>query len=703
MGDVIPFDQVVDDTGGGMPSVIPHSMVIDDTAPQSSGMETLTGGLADITNKMLGGSITDNFGTKLIGAGAGLTDYLGAKLASTLGYDVNQPGLFDAAANRTNQISDLIGAYHGEHPTSSSVNNLAMLGMPLGGATDLTGLAAQGGALSALSAFKDAGGQYSDALHAITGDPLQGNPDAILAAAKSGGLGAVLSTALGAGLGYAGDKLSAASDAVAPLTPEEQALAALKINRSDVAKAAKFRGVNDAGEAPIQQAINGVSSRGLFEGDIAPGALQDRNNQLMDSIAAQIHGDSGILPQVDAALSAQVNPPTSSGSLIQDAVNAIRTNKGQYGEVTAPAIDTTLPSLDRAQAFIANHPFQADTLQNQLDKRLATLTNEWDGTVTGLSKLKTQIGRPAFTGLTDSKELDQAVYQDLRNAIEARANQASPGLGDQVRNLNSQLSEHYTMRPILKRAADNEIANGFKQATPASIGDILSSALKGGAGGGGLGLLGHAVGVSGLGPSGIVLGALGLGAKTALNNPTVQSKLSSLLGASSQGASTLSSLSPLLSALMSKGVNMSTPPKTAAPLDIRALVKQQPPIIQAIIHTENDKLDPKAVSPTGPVGLMQLGRHTAENLGVKDRTDPVQNIQGGTKLYNQLLDKYKDQDLAVVAYNQGEPVIDAALKRAKAEGRPQTFEGIRPYLTSEGQKYPETVARNLTKITSGLV
>ena len=60
------------------------------------------------------------------------------------------------------------------------------------------------------------------------------------------------------------------------------------------------------------------------------------------------------------------------------------------------------------------------------------------------------------------------------------------------------------------------------------------------------------------------------------------------------------------------------------------------------------------IARTGAVGLMQLMPDTAERFGVKDRTDPEQNIMGGAKYLNFLLQKFRNPKLAIAAYNAGE-------------------------------------------------
>ena len=77
-------------------------------------------------------------------------------------------------------------------------------------------------------------------------------------------------------------------------------------------------------------------------------------------------------------------------------------------------------------------------------------------------------------------------------------------------------------------------------------------------------------------------------------------------------------------------------------------------LIEAIITAES-AFDPFALSSAGALGLMQLMPDTAERFGVSNRLDPAQNILGGARYLNFLLNKFNNNlKLAVAAYNAGE-------------------------------------------------
>jgi hypothetical protein len=92
-------------------------------------------------------------------------------------------------------------------------------------------------------------------------------------------------------------------------------------------------------------------------------------------------------------------------------------------------------------------------------------------------------------------------------------------------------------------------------------------------------------------------------------------------------------------------------------------------LLKALIATESG-FDPRAVSPKGAVGLMQIMPATAERYGVtsdkkmavsKKLTDPRTNIKTGARYLRYLIDLFPGRlELALAAYNAGEGAVQKA-------------------------------------------
>jgi soluble lytic murein transglycosylase-like protein len=123
---------------------------------------------------------------------------------------------------------------------------------------------------------------------------------------------------------------------------------------------------------------------------------------------------------------------------------------------------------------------------------------------------------------------------------------------------------------------------------------------------------------------------------------------------------------------------------TAASAAISDLVEQSarahnvdPLLVHSIIQVESN-YNAYAVSPKGAEGLMQLTPPTARMLGVSDSFDPGENIEAGVKYLKSLQDLFKDDRLALAAYNAGPGAVDK-------------YKWIPPY--PETQKYVENVGK----------
>lgn len=80
-------------------------------------------------------------------------------------------------------------------------------------------------------------------------------------------------------------------------------------------------------------------------------------------------------------------------------------------------------------------------------------------------------------------------------------------------------------------------------------------------------------------------------------------------------------------------------------------------LIRAVIMCESN-YDPRAVSPTGAQGLMQLMPETASRMQVRDGFDPRENIFGGTRYLRVLANMFNgDLELTIAGYNAGEGAV----------------------------------------------
>ena len=86
----------------------------------------------------------------------------------------------------------------------------------------------------------------------------------------------------------------------------------------------------------------------------------------------------------------------------------------------------------------------------------------------------------------------------------------------------------------------------------------------------------------------------------------------------------------------------------------RAAMANRVPVslVKAVAKAESG-FNPRAVSPAGARGLMQLMPATGRGLGVTDFFNPQQNAMGGARYLRNLLDMFKSVQLAVAAYNAG--------------------------------------------------
>lgn len=97
-------------------------------------------------------------------------------------------------------------------------------------------------------------------------------------------------------------------------------------------------------------------------------------------------------------------------------------------------------------------------------------------------------------------------------------------------------------------------------------------------------------------------------------------------------------------------------------------------LVRSVIWQES-RGNSRAVSPVGAQGLMQLMPGTADQLGVKNAFDPVQNIDGGVRYLKQQISKFGLEG-GIAAYNAG-------------PGNVMKYKGVPPF--KETQQYVKNI------------
>ena len=93
-------------------------------------------------------------------------------------------------------------------------------------------------------------------------------------------------------------------------------------------------------------------------------------------------------------------------------------------------------------------------------------------------------------------------------------------------------------------------------------------------------------------------------------------------------------------------------------ISMAELYDLEPALVKAVVHVES-AFDPRARSPKGAMGLMQLMPGTAQRFGVSKPYKPEENVRGGVTYLKWLHDRYAgNMRLVLAAYNAGEGRVD---------------------------------------------
>ena len=521
-----------------------------------------------------------------------------------------------------------------EHPYIDLGTKVAgALAMPVGG------LAAKGATFGSKAALAAAEGAGLGGLYGF-GEGEGGLENRAENALRTGAIASVLSP------------LVAVAPSVFRKSGDDFERAALNIGKAELKKSAKFTKTSSTDEVPLVKALEGVRERGLFKGSKDANAMIERNEGLIGSIGDDV---TSILKKADAKQT-----------------------------------DVTIPSFDNTARFIAEHPFEKDILIKQRDSRLDTINNLWDGSVSGLNKIKQYLHKIAYKNTTDSKELDKALATDIRRSIESQADNLLGGdAGSKIKALNEMQGEHLTLRDVLfkNKIKDEEVGGAAK---------LLRRTIVSPAGGGVAGL-----GIS-MATGNPVPALLGLAGGAMLTKPG-QFALSGLSRSAESGAE---AASPILQALISRGPAAAFSPEEAAATALEPMStwqdigseQQASPIndnlLDAIKQVESGGVPKgqKAISPKGAQGPYQFMPATAKAYGLKDPFDEVAARTAANSLLTDELEALESLPLAVASYNAGRPKILNAIKKAGSAD----WEDVSEFLPKETQNYVEKVFRLLS-------
>lgn len=111
-------------------------------------------------------------------------------------------------------------------------------------------------------------------------------------------------------------------------------------------------------------------------------------------------------------------------------------------------------------------------------------------------------------------------------------------------------------------------------------------------------------------------------------------------------------------------------------------------LLLGAISYQESHWNPKAVSPTGVKGLMMLTRRAAKDVGVTDRTDALQSLQGGAayfqKMFAKIPERIEEPDrilFALAAYNVGYGHLEDARILTQRNGKnPDLWQDVSLFL-----------------------
>ncbi len=125
-----------------------------------------------------------------------------------------------------------------------------------------------------------------------------------------------------------------------------------------------------------------------------------------------------------------------------------------------------------------------------------------------------------------------------------------------------------------------------------------------------------------------------------------------------------------------------------------AIYGVDPELVRLVIEKES-QFNPRAVSRSGAIGLMQLMPETAKALGVTNSYNPRENVMGGVKFLRRLLDMFNgDIALALAAYHAGPNTVK---RLGRVPAIPETVDYVEYIMSRYGNAYETVIQFSLTQ------
>jgi hypothetical protein len=352
-----------------------------------------------------------------------------------------------------------------------------------------------------------------------------------------------------------------------------------------------------------------------------------------------------------------------------------------------------IPRLDETLQWIKTKApaDKVDFYKDKVNTFLKALKEQGQGSLVYLNQQKKAIGENWKSSPETDPSFWRKFYKDIKTNIEIHA--------PEVKDLNKTKQDLIVVEPVIER--------GFRAAAQSMTPQDWRKALLYTTGGGGL--VGATVLGGGLVPGALLSGALAL-AGTKRGQKILGKTLAGVEGIAPSGTTDFNRFATLIgktlqanqlpttaveeipaqeisqSSVWDELSALEQSPQLPQESDTIQTNKQNisiptgeqyapPSLVKAVINVESAG-KPDAVSSKGATGLMQLMPKTAKSLGV-DPTDPVANVEGGSRYLQQLISKYGSQDIALAAYNWGPGNIDKAISKLKARDKAITWENIR--------------------------